>query len=166
MLTSQNSNCLCLDLLLLLSSSPIAIIVVVVSRCAIARHAVAIVIVIIACCHSCCRSLLPSSTSCPVAPLTSSSSVVTHCHCSHRIPSSPVAPSPLSSSPQHSRGRRHHCQLLCPQHRCHRVVIISRHAVPSRHRHQPSPAAVLSITFAAPADGWLLRSPPAQQHTN
>jgi hypothetical protein len=31
-----------------------------------------------------------------------------------------------------------------------------------RHCHQPSPAAVLSITFAAPVDGWLLRSPPAQ----
>ena len=25
---------------------------------------------------------------------------------------------------------------------------------------------VLSITFAAPVDGWLLHSPPAQQHTN
>jgi hypothetical protein len=35
-----------------------------------------------------------------------------------------------------------------------------------RRRHQPLPAAVLSITFAAPVDGWLLRSPPAQQHTN
>jgi hypothetical protein len=31
---------------------------------------------------------------------------------------------------------------------------------------QPLPAAVLSITFAAPVDGWLLRSPPAKQHTN
>ena len=31
---------------------------------------------------------------------------------------------------------------------------------------QPSPAAVLSITFATPGDGWLLRSPPTQQHTN
>ena len=37
---------------------------------------------------------------------------------------------------------------------------------------RPSPAAVLSllsrpsITFAAPVNGWLLRSPPAQQHTN
>ena len=38
--------------------------------------------------------------------------------------------------------------------------IISRHH-PSRHGHQPSPAAVLSITFATPIDGWLLRSPPA-----
>jgi hypothetical protein len=36
-------------------------------------------------------------------------------------------------------------------------------AVPYR---RPSPAAVLSITFAAPVDGWLLRSPPAQPHTN
>jgi hypothetical protein len=35
-----------------------------------------------------------------------------------------------------------------------------------RRRHQPLPAAVLSITYAAPVDGWLLRSPPAQQHTN
>jgi len=32
--------------------------------------------------------------------------------------------------------------------------------------HQPSPAAVLSITFAAPIDGWLLHSLPTQQHTN
>jgi len=31
---------------------------------------------------------------------------------------------------------------------------------------QPLPAIVLSITFAAPIDGWLLRSPPTQQHTN
>ena len=31
---------------------------------------------------------------------------------------------------------------------------------------QPSPAVVLSITYAALVDGWLLRSPPAQQHTN
>ena len=31
---------------------------------------------------------------------------------------------------------------------------------------QPSPAAVLSITFATPVDGWLLRSPPTQQQTN
>ncbi len=37
---------------------------------------------------------------------------------------------------------------------------------PSRRRHQPSPAAVLSITFAAPVDCWLLHSPPAQQHTS
>jgi hypothetical protein len=42
-------------------------------------------------------------------------------------------------------------------------------AVPYR---QPLPAAVLlffsrpSITFAAPVDGWLLCSPPAQQHTD
>jgi hypothetical protein len=42
-------------------------------------------------------------------------------------------------------------------------------AVPYR---QPLPAAVLSllsrpsITFAAPVDGWLLRYPPAQQHTD
>jgi len=27
-------------------------------------------------------------------------------------------------------------------------------------------ATVLSITFAAPVDAWLLHSPPAQQHTN
>ncbi len=37
---------------------------------------------------------------------------------------------------------------------------------------QSSPAAVVtlfsrpSITFTAPVNGWLLRSPPAQQHTN
>ncbi len=36
-------------------------------------------------------------------------------------------------------------------------------AVPYR---RPLPAAVLSITFAAPVDGWLLRSPPTQLHTN
>jgi hypothetical protein len=36
----------------------------------------------------------------------------------------------------------------------------------------PSPAAVLSlfyrasIAFAAPVDGWLLHSPPTQQHTD
>jgi hypothetical protein len=28
------------------------------------------------------------------------------------------------------------------------------------------PAAVLSITFAAPVVGWLLHSSPAQQQTN
>ena len=41
-----------------------------------------------------------------------------------------------------------------------------RHRIPSRrhplhHRHQPSLAAVLSITFGTPVDGWLLHSPPA-----
>jgi hypothetical protein len=35
-------------------------------------------------------------------------------------------------------------------------------AVPYR---RPSPAAVLSITFAATIDGWLLHSPPTKQHT-
>jgi hypothetical protein len=37
-------------------------------------------------------------------------------------------------------------------------------AIPYGRR--PSPAAVLSINFMAPINGWLLRSPPAQQHTN
>jgi len=36
-------------------------------------------------------------------------------------------------------------------------------AVPYR---QPLPAAVLSITFTAPVDGWLLHSLPTQQHAN
>ena len=50
--------------------------------------------------------------------------------------------------------------LLCDrQHFCRRPPP----AVPYR---RPLPAAVLSITFTAPVDGWLLHSPPAQQHTN
>ena len=48
------------------------------------------------------------------------------------------------------RDRQHFCRRPPP-------------AVPYR---RPSPAAVLSITFTAPVDGWLLRSLPAQQHTN
>jgi len=48
------------------------------------------------------------------------------------------------------------------------IVVVTRrhrrrHRIPSR-RH-PSRYR-LSITFAAPVNGWLLRSPPAQQHTN
>jgi hypothetical protein len=46
-------------------------------------------------------------------------------------------------------------RLHCRRHR----IPLRRH--PSRHRHQPSPAAVLSITFATPIDGWLLRSSTA-----
>ena len=62
---------------------------------------------------------------------------------------------------------RHHRQLRRPsrhRHRCCRRIPSRRR--PSRRRHQPLPAAVLSITYAAPVDGWLLHSPPAQQHTN
>jgi len=36
-------------------------------------------------------------------------------------------------------------------------------AIPYR---QTLPVAVLSITFAAPVDGWLLHYSPTQQHTN
>ena len=68
---------------------------------------------------------------------------------------------------------RHHRQLRRPQRHRHRRRRRRRHPPPSssssypiapsplRHRHQPSPAADLSITFATPVNGRLLRSPPA-----
>jgi hypothetical protein len=54
--------------------------------------------------------------------------------------------------------------IVTRRHCCRHRIPSRRHT--SRHRHQPSPAAVLSITFAAPVDGWLLHSPSAQQHTS
>jgi len=54
--------------------------------------------------------------------------------------------------------------VITCHHFCRHPIPLRRR--PSCRRHQPSPAAVLSITFVAPVDDWLLRSPPAQQHTN
>ena len=66
----------------------------------------------------------------------------------------------------------HLCHCLPPDLSSTAFVIVRSSTLlpPAAGRRHRSPTftsrPVLSITFAAPVDGWLLRSPPAQQHTN
>jgi hypothetical protein len=116
-----------------------------------------------------CRRHRPLCRRCPPPSSSPSSSPLPSSSLSYPVSPLPIAPSPLlsllpiaivvvvtimvnfvarSAAAIVVVVTRRHC-------RCHRIPL-RRH--PSCHR--------LSITFAAPVDGWLLRSLPAQQHTN
>jgi hypothetical protein len=133
----------------------VAILVVIISRRAVA---IVVVVVIVTCRHRRCRRIpLPSLlSSYPFTPL-------------------PVAPSPVAIVVVVAIIVNFVARsaiaivvvvvvVVTCRHRRRRPIPSRRR--PSRRRHQPSPAAVLSITFAAPVDGRVLRSLPAQQHTN